>query len=117
MSSFTTPAIVKIKGSYNFELVQDFEYYITDKNGEKIVVPKGFITDFASVPRIFWNVIPPIGKYSKAAIVHDYMYDFALKTKKEADLIFYEAMEVLGVPKWKRLIMYWAVRVFGRGEY
>ncbi|EBA3095676.1 phage tail protein, partial [Salmonella enterica] len=26
-------------------------------------------------------------------------------------------MTVLGVPKWKRTIMYWAVRVSGRGMY
>ena len=117
MSSFTTPAIVEVKGSYDFKLVENFEYYITDEQAEKITVPKGFVTDFASVPRIFWNIIPPIGRYTKACIIHDYMYDNAIKTKKEADLIFYQAMQVLGVPKWKRLIMYWAVRMFGRGEY
>ena len=117
MSSFTAPAIVEVKGSYDFRLVENFEYYITDEQGEKITVPKGFVTDFASVPRIFWNIFPPIGRYTKACIIHDYMYDNAIKTKKEADLIFYQAMDVLGVPKWKRLVMYWAVRVFGRGEY
>ncbi|EDX3147220.1 phage tail protein, partial [Salmonella enterica subsp. diarizonae serovar 61:l,v:1,5,7] len=26
-------------------------------------------------------------------------------------------MTVLGVPRWKRTIMYWAVRLFGRGRY
>ncbi|EBD3311064.1 DUF1353 domain-containing protein, partial [Salmonella enterica] len=38
-------------------------------------------------------------------------------TKKEADLIFLDGMTVLDVPKWKRTIMYWAVRLFGRGSY
>ncbi|ENP5792436.1 DUF1353 domain-containing protein, partial [Salmonella enterica] len=33
------------------------------------------------------------------------------------DLIFLDGMTVLGVPKWKRTIMYWAVRVSGRGMY
>ncbi|EDR3945519.1 DUF1353 domain-containing protein, partial [Salmonella enterica] len=46
-----------------------------------------------------------------------WMYDNALRTKKEADLIFLDGMTVMGVPKWKRTIMYWAVRVFGRGSY
>ncbi|EFQ2560931.1 DUF1353 domain-containing protein, partial [Salmonella enterica] len=41
----------------------------------------------------------------------------ALRTKKEADLIFLDGMTVLGVPKWKRTVMYWAVRLFGRGMY
>ncbi|EGK0744441.1 DUF1353 domain-containing protein, partial [Salmonella enterica] len=66
---------------------------------------------------IFWTLLPPDGKYAKAAIIHDWMYDNALRTKKEADLIFLDGMTVLGVPKWKRIIMYYAVRLFGRGSY
>ncbi|EHT7329390.1 DUF1353 domain-containing protein, partial [Salmonella enterica] len=54
---------------------------------------------------------------AKAAIIHDYLYDNALRTKKEADLIFLDGMTVLGVPRLKRKVMYWAVRVFGRGSY
>ncbi|MMS78136.1 DUF1353 domain-containing protein, partial [Salmonella enterica] len=53
----------------------------------------------------------------KAAIIHDYLYDNALRTKWEADRIFLDGMTVLGVPRWKRTIMYWAVRLFGRGRY
>lgn len=75
------------------------------------------IADLASVPRIFWTLLPPDGKYAKAAIIHDYLYDNALRTKKEADLIFLDRMTVLGVPKWKRIVMYLAVRWFGRGMY
>ncbi|EIO2209633.1 DUF1353 domain-containing protein, partial [Salmonella enterica] len=37
--------------------------------------------------------------------------------KKEADRIFLDSMAVLGVPHWKQTIMYWAVRLFGRGNY
>ncbi|EDS8696232.1 DUF1353 domain-containing protein, partial [Salmonella enterica] len=36
---------------------------------------------------------------------------------KEADLIFLDGMTVLGVPRLKRKVMYWAVRWFGRGKY
>ncbi|EJX4926719.1 DUF1353 domain-containing protein, partial [Salmonella enterica] len=66
---------------------------------------------------IFWILLPPDGKYAKAAIIHDYLYDNALRTKKEADLIFLDGMTVLGVPRWKRMVMFWAVRMFGRGNY
>ncbi|EJR6247694.1 DUF1353 domain-containing protein, partial [Salmonella enterica] len=71
----------------------------------------------ATIPRIFWTILPPDGKYAKAAIIHDWMYDNALRTKKEADKIFLDGMTVLGVPRLKRKIMYWAVRWFGRGQY
>ncbi|EJI2433989.1 DUF1353 domain-containing protein, partial [Salmonella enterica] len=96
---------------------EPFEFYLSDDNSDVIEVPAGFVTDLASVPRIFWTILPPDGKYAKAAIIHDYLYDNALRTKKEADLIFLDGMTVLGVPRLKRKVMYWAVRWFGRGKY
>lgn len=45
------------------------------------------------------------------------MYDNAIKTKKDADLIFREAMKALGFSKLKRNIMYFAVVIFGKGTY
>ncbi|EJQ4279471.1 DUF1353 domain-containing protein [Salmonella enterica] len=117
MSKFTTPAILEMLERYMWRVYEPFEFYLSDDNSDVIEVPAGFVTDLASVPRIFWTILPPDGKYAKAAIIHDWMYDNALRTKKEADLIFLDGMTVLGVPKWKRTIMYWAVRVFGRGSY
>ncbi|EDB0139754.1 DUF1353 domain-containing protein, partial [Salmonella enterica] len=102
---------------YLWRIHEPFEFYLSDDNSDVISVPAGFITDLASVPRIFWVFLPPDGKYAKAAIIHDWMYDNALRTKKEADLIFLDGMTVLGVPRWKRTIMYYAVRLFGRGVY
>ncbi|EGA3604982.1 DUF1353 domain-containing protein [Salmonella enterica] len=117
MSRFTTPAILEMLGHYNWRVHEPFAFYLSDDNSDVISVPAGFVTDLATIPRIFWSVMPPDGKYAKAAIIHDYLYDNALRTKKEADLIFLDGMTVLGVPKWKRTIMYWAVRLFGRGNY
>ncbi|EIJ6515016.1 DUF1353 domain-containing protein [Salmonella enterica] len=117
MSRFTTPAILEMLGHYNWRVHEPFAFYLSDDNSDVISVPAGFVTDLATVPRVFWSVMPPDGKYAKAAIIHDYLYDNALRTKKEADLIFLDGMTVLGVPKWKRTIMYWAVRLFGRGNY
>lgn len=117
MSKFTTPAILELQDRYLWKIYQPFEFYLTEDNSDIIVVPAGFITDLASVPRIMWSFLPPDGKYAKAAIVHDYLYDNGLRTKKQADLIFLDAMRVLGVPRWKRTIMYLAVNYFGKGSY
>ncbi|EAO0947453.1 DUF1353 domain-containing protein [Salmonella enterica] len=117
MSRFTTPAILEMLGHYNWRVHEPFAFYLSDDESDVIEVPAGFVTDLATVPRIFWSVMPPDGKYAKAAIIHDYLYDNALRTKKEADLIFLDGMAVLGVPKWKRIVMYLAVRIFGRGNY
>jgi len=118
MSSFTKPLIVKPLDSRKWELVEEFEYY-TDVFKERIIikVPKGFITDFASTPRILWSVFPPWGRYGKAAVLHDYLYQTAMFDRKTCDLIFKEAMDVLGVGKIKRNLMYLAVRVFGEKHY
>jgi hypothetical protein len=35
-------------------------------------IPSDFPTDLASVPRIFWALLPPSGVYEKAAVVHDW---------------------------------------------
>lgn len=82
-------------------------------SGDRITVPAGFVTDFASVPRIMWAWIPPMGKWSGAAIVHDYGYVVQDRPRAEYDAIFLEAMGVLGVPWIRRHLMYLAVRIGG----
>ena len=94
-----------------WKLIKD---YTVEVNGRKITIPKGFKTDFASVPRFLWNLIPPFGRYGIPAIVHDYLYYSCELPKKEADEIFYRLMLERGVPKLKAYLMYIAVRLFGR---
>jgi hypothetical protein len=116
MSSFTKPLIVSpLSDGETWELVETFSYYRDD--GTTYTVPKGFKTDFASVPQMFWAYISPTGKHGKAAVLHDYLYSTKIVSRKEADKIFLEAMKVLGVAKWKRGVMYYAVRLFGGKHY
>lgn len=119
MSSFTTP----LKGEIGDDgehiiLTEKFEYHVGSYPSEEIIdVPIGFRSDFASIPRYAQCVLPKLGRYSKAAVLHDYLYVIAYKNKKFADDVFLEAMIILGVPKWKRWVMYHAVRIFGKGNY
>jgi hypothetical protein len=85
----------------------------------RIDVPAGFETDFASVPQLFWNILPPCGSYGKAAVIHDAIYRTATLpiTRAEADAIFLEAMTFLGVGWFTRTIMYIGVRIFGASSY
>lgn len=128
MSSFTTPADLRMLENYRWQLLAEFDYYMGGKtkamcpnnmrDGDIIVrIPVGTITDLATVPRLLWTIFPPHGQYAKAAIVHDYLYERAIGSKAFADAVFLEAMEVLGVPRWRRVLMYSAVRLFGRGNY
>lgn len=81
--------------------------------GIGVEVPYGHLTDFASVPRFFWRIFPPFGVYSRAAVIHDYLYDTKPTSRWMADAIFYEVMRELRVPRWKRCLMWLAVRLFG----
>lgn len=93
-----------------------WEDYIYDINGYIITVPKGFITDFASTPRSFWSIFPPFGKYTAAAVIHDFLYSKYNNTginRTLSDKIFLFIMRELGVNWLKRKIMYSAVRSFG----
>jgi len=112
MSSFTDPLTVTKIGERLWRVEREFTYYIGKENSNDFVtVPKGFETDFASVPRGLWNILPPDGFYTQAAVLHDFMCAHPeLYLKSKADFVFYEAMGVLGVPWFNRIIMYLAVR-------
>lgn len=84
----------------------DWDYYYTDgelrwapeggSNLPSVRVPKGFVTDLASVPSFFWSKYPPIGRYAYAAVVHDYLYWYQTTTKKVADEVMFAAMKDAG---------------------
>jgi len=78
-----------------------------------VFVPQGFITDFASVPRPLWPIFPPAGQWCEAAVLHDYLYSTKTCSRFLADALFREAMFQLKVPVWRRVSMYYAVRLFG----
>jgi len=78
----------------------------------RATVPAGYCTDFASVPRWLWWLVPPRGRWNRAAILHDYLYDKHVD-RFLADALFRLGMAELGVPWLPRNAMYFAVRLFG----
>lgn len=86
--------------------------------GDRVEVPKGFITDLASIPRWLWSFLPPHdGQYARACVFHDYCYKMALGNKPWADRAFYEFCLFDGTPKWKAKLLYLGVKWRGRGNY
>lgn len=125
MSSFTTPLRVSpVDGEDNlWELLEEFIYELGAKgSGVRVVCPKGERTDFASIPRFLWSILPPWGKYGKAAVVHDHLCVYkcyldvnnnpVFVTRAQGDAIFLEAMEVLNVHPAVRKTMYGFVRAY-----
>lgn len=107
----------KITGRQRYRLLEPVTWKkggINSPFGIGVEVPAGYITDLASVPRIFWRILPPFGEYSSASIVHDYLCEHGSWTgcpRWLADAIFYQIMVEHGVPYWKRLVMWAAVRL------
>ena len=76
----------------NFSVTMSPMSYSVGSTGKTILVPAGFVTDFASTPRAMWSFLPPFGTYQKAAVMHDYLYWTQGCTRKQADDILWEAM-------------------------
>ena len=115
MSTFTTPLVVSpLENGRDWKLAEPFKYVVGDEDALfEIKVPTGFVTDFASIPRLFWFILHPTGRYGKAAVIHDLCYRGHLFSRAISDGIFLEAMGVLKVSRWKRSLVYLAVRMGG----
>ena len=86
-------------------------------NGKVLVVPAGFKSDGASVPRFFWRIVFPPGdsRALRASIAHDFIYrncPFGW-TRAEADQLFYDVLRTDGVPYLNAKGAYYGVRLFG----
>lgn len=104
------------QGKKDWRLAQS---YIRIIDNEYHKVTEGFITDLASVPRFLWVLIPPYGRHTGAAIIHDWYYRNGDKhiTRAEADWIMFRVMKVDGCSFLKRWIIYIGLRLFGRRAF
>ncbi len=86
--------------------------------GKSFLIPKGFESDGASVPRFFWRIVcPPVDPHAvRASVAHDYIYRAQPPgwTRREADKMFWCFLIEDGLPPWRTKLAYWGVRLFGR---
>ncbi len=82
---------------------------------DKFLVPIGFITDYASIPRVPLIYLIFNDVANRPAVLHDYLYSNSTISRKYADETFLRAMKEERVPNWKAKVMYFAVRLFGKG--
>ena len=110
---FLSELIVKKMGDKRWELVEELRYQ--PLQGRLIVVPIGFQTNFASVPRIPIAFLLAGDTAQKSATVHDYLYSGIEGgfSRKRADAILLQAMKEEGLWWWRRSLMWFGVRLFG----
>lgn len=85
--------------------------------GGIITVPAGFLSDFASVPRLPLAYWLTGGCADESALIHDFLYQTHKTSFMEANRIFYEAMTVQHVALWRRSLMFQAVCIAGWPSY
>lgn len=116
-SEFLTPLFVEqMPNEIDWLVTTPFLYYSAVLERE-LAVPAGFVTDFASVPRLPVVYLMTGGVAVRPAVIHDYLYRGQIVPRRQADAVFEEAMELTGHPWWRRRLMWLGVRVFGGKPY
>lgn len=111
----------------NFVVERDYTVYwdSPDHTDNKITVPRGMITDLASVPPVFRWFVSRTGPYLEAAVVHDYLTiawrsldgDGSVERRKFADDLMFVAMETSGVGPRMKWVIYGAIRAYAWFTY
>lgn len=122
MSKFLTPLDVTLLNDSEHDgrgtwRVDSPLIYSSDVAMRSIRVPPGFVTDFASVPRIPVAFFLTADCAHEAAVVHDYLYTYGTLSRAMADSVLLEAMAVSGIPAWRRRLIYWGVRLGGASHF
>jgi len=97
-------------------LTEDYVYQFPDSKVE-LKVPRGFVTDFASIPEPFRPVFSEKSAKSNAAIIHDYLYWDQSCGRGQSDQIMQVAMKDAGVSSVEVLLIYGALKLGGRSGW
>jgi Protein of unknown function (DUF1353) len=120
------PPILSYAGGRRWRLEAEYAYRDAETT---ITVPKGFEFDLSSIPRLLWGLIAPFELSVAAPLLHDFLYFHAGKppggavvphriyNRAEVDAMFRGIMRKEGVPRWRQVLGYLAVRAFGRGAW
>lgn len=112
---FTSDLVVRALNGDKWALKEPLVYEFTDDadRTQIYVVPAGFVTDLASIPRILRPIFPVNDEHRPAAALHDYLYASGEVPRNYADRLFLVAMRDIGVTGWKRLLLWGGVRIGG----
>jgi hypothetical protein len=120
-AQFLTPLRVEKIGPRRWLLIDDLLFHSARYDGV-FVAPRGFQSDFASIPSLMGSLFPIVGSYDPVAVIHDAGYMHALATqngtrihtvKHVADNLFAEGLKAVGVGFLRRRLMTRMVRLFG----
>lgn len=120
-SGFQTSLEINLKnGCDNIWILDEPLEYWSKSLNTLIIVPPGFHTDLASVPRVPIFYLMWGSRAHREAVLHDYLYrknSIPVVSRGKGDLCLLEAMKSTGKPCYIRLPMYLGVFLGGRPSY
>lgn len=100
-----------------WRIIAPFEYQ-SDLLGRTITVEVGFLTDYASVPRLPVTYMLFGDTSHKSAVIHDWLYHHhEVCDEQTANKVLFEAMTVEGIPAWRRWGIYLGVKIGGESGW
>ena len=99
-----------------YKLNQELLVWIDDT---LVIIPNDFKCDLASIPYVLqWRYNPEDRSLIRPAVLHDYLYQNpSFYSRRDADEIFYYALEKEGNSYIDRYSMYISVRLMGWRYY
>jgi hypothetical protein len=97
--------------------------YESDLTGDTFTVPRGFCTDFASVPRLPLAFMLVGDTANRAAVLHDWLYTtrkdgrHPVPDRATADALLKEAALATGAPAWRAWMLWAGVRIGGASHW
>lgn len=117
-SCMTIPAPVVVSNADDKRdmLVDGLSWQIGASN-RFVRIPAGFVTDYASIPPGLRMLLPKRGRYSRAAVVHDYLYWSQICTRAQSDNILAIGMKESAVPGIKSWAIHTGVDLGGSSAW
>lgn len=108
-----TPVDFRPFSDARFWIVKQPLVYRVGISRDSVVVPRGFVTDFASIPPVLQSLIQQNSANLLPAVVHDFLYWTQVCTRVQSDQLLKLAMIENRVATAQRVAIYAAVRAVG----
>lgn len=113
MKTELTPVCVEILPGKQRDVVKSIADIRVTVGHQSFIIPKGFRSDLASIPRMFWRFLPPWGCWRRAAFCHDALYRLGMFSRSECDTMFFHLMSHDRVHPAAKWLLYLGVRIGG----
>ncbi|TAL87488.1 MAG: DUF1353 domain-containing protein [Candidimonas sp.] len=92
--------------------------YCSEILGRVITVEAGFLTDYASVPRVPIAYLLLGDTCHTESVIHDWLYHHhEICDEQTANRVLLEASKAIRSPAWRRSLMYLGVAIGGRSSW